>query len=1075
MNLLSAARLSRLWTLLIPVTILVGCGDGDGPARIENQPADPFDGPPASCFEALTFEDICDQNDDISFSEFEGGVAEIVDNPDQNDANPSGKVVQMRKFRAISGFTFGGVVVDFSALGSDDVPPNSFYTVKVWSQRPVNVLFEPEGGGPGSGEEVRHGGTGWEEMTFNVNFTGTTSGFVFIFDNGTLGDAANDPDNWTFYVDDISLPMQDGGGGPVGAPTTSAPTPTQDAANVISLYSDAYTDIATTWPTTWSVPNNTTSDVTIDGGLVKEHLAISFVGVEFTVDASSMTHIHLDVWTPDADSLLVRLVDFGGDGFGGGNDTQGELTFDSGSTPALVQGSWVSLDIALADLQAAGLASLADLNQIVLDPTADGSTVYVDNVYFYNDTGGGGGTAPTTSAPTPTQDAANVISLYSDAYTDVTTTWPTPWSDPNNTTSDVTIDGGLVKEHLAINFVGVEFTVDASSMTHIHLDVWTPDASALLVRLVDFGGDGFGGGNDTQGELTFDSGSTPALTQGSWVSLDIALSDLQAAGLASLADLNQLVLDPTADGSSVYVDNVYFYNDAGGGGGTAPTTSAPTPTQDPADVISLYSDAYTDVATTWPTPWSDPNNTTSDVTIDGGLVKEHLAINFVGVEFTVDASSMTHIHLDVWTPDASALLVRLVDFGGDGFGGGNDTQGELTFDSGSTPALTQGSWVSLDIALSDLQAAGLASLADLNQLVLDPTADGSSVYIDNVYFYSDTPATAPTTSAPTPTQDAADVISLYSDAYTDVATTWPTPWSDPNNTTSDVTIDGGLVKEHLAINFVGVEFTVDASSMTHIHLDVWTPDASALLVRLVDFGGDGFGGGNDTQGELTFDSGSTPALTQGSWVSLDIALADLQAAGLGSLADLNQIVLDPTADGSTVYVDNVYFYSDSGGGASGELAVNGDLETGDFTGWEVFENLGTIAISTPGEGGSTYAANLTATVPTAATFKQSNLAAGSLTPGQTVTVTFDWRGTDAAGGVVDAKLFSEIGGGGISQTDQILSGGGFPADWTTVGPLDITIGPDVSGGITLEISAICGGAAGCNSDIFIDNVSITVP
>ena len=73
------------------------------------------------------------------------------------------------------------------------------------------------------------------------------------------------------------------------------------------------------------------------------------------------------------DSLLVRLVDFGGDGFGGGNDTQGELTFECGSTPALTQGSWVSLDIALSDLQAAGLASLADLNQIVLDPTPDGT------------------------------------------------------------------------------------------------------------------------------------------------------------------------------------------------------------------------------------------------------------------------------------------------------------------------------------------------------------------------------------------------------------------------------------------------------------------------------------------------------------------------------------------------------------------------------------------------------------------------------------------------------------------------------------------------------------------------------
>ena len=908
MNALSSARLSRLWTILIPLTILVGCGDGDGPTRIVNEPAAPYDGPPASCFEALSFEDICGFSYD--FTEFEGGPGTIVLVADEpliagNAGNTSDKVVKAIKARNPDpAITFGGFVL---TVGSPPAPftisASSTITIKVWAQRPVNVLLEPavpaeQGGGAGSGDEVGHGGTGWEELTFDLNYSGTTPGFVFIFDNGTNGNFAEDPDNWTFYIDDITL-VEDSGG-PVGAPTTSAPTPTQDAANVISLYSDAYTDIAVTWPTSFSAVGSV-SDVTIDGGLVKEHLGVGFVGVEFaSLDVSGMTHFHMDVWTPDADSLLVKLVDFGGDGFGGGNDSEGPITFDSGSTPALVQGSWVSLDIPLSDMQAAGLANLTDINQLIFDAAPDGTAVYVDNVYFYNGAVGGG-TAPTTSALTPTQDAANVISLYSDAYTDLATTWPTPWSVPNDTTSDVTIDGGLVKEHLNLSFVGVEFA-------------------------------------------------------------------------------------------------------------------------------------------------------------------------------SLDASGMTHFHVDVWTPDADSLLLRLVDFGGDGFGGGNDTQGELTFDNASTPALTQGSWVSLDIALSDLQAAGLASLTDLNQLVLDAGPDGTILYVDNVYFYDASGATAPTISAPTPTQDAANVISLYSDAYTDVAVTWPTPWSVPNNTTSDVTIDGGLVKEHLNLSFVGVEFaSLDASGMTHFHLDVWTPDADSLLLRLVDFGGDGFGGGNDTQGELTFDNASTPALTKGSWVSLDIALSDLQAAGLASLTDLNQLVLDPGPDGTILYIDNVYFYNDVGGGAGGELAVNGDFETGDLTGWTTFDNGGTISVSSPGATGSTFAGNVNVTAPGNPTLKQANLAAGSLTPGQQVTVTFDWKGTDANGGVVDAVLFSEVSGGGVSQTDQILSGGGFPADWTTVGPLNINIGPDVSGGITLQIVAICGGVAGCNSDIFIDNVSIVVP
>jgi hypothetical protein len=41
--------------------------------------------------------------------------------------------------------------------------------------------------------------------------------------------------------------------------------------------------------------------------------------------------------------------------------------------------------------------------------------------------------------------------------------------------------------------------------------------------------------------------------------------------------------------------------------------------------------------------------------------------------------------------------------------------------------------------------------------------------------------------------------------------------------------------------------------------------------------------------------------------------------------------------------------------------------------------------------------------------------------------------------------------------------------------MDITVGADVSGGITLEMTAICGADPGCVSNIFFDNVSIKIP
>ncbi|MDN3644575.1 hypothetical protein QWY87_17805, partial [Lutimonas halocynthiae] len=208
-------------------------------------------------------------------------------------------------------------------------------------------------------------------------------------------------------------------------PTTAAPTPGQDQANVTSLFSDAYTDVTVdTWRTDWS--SATLEDVTIDGSAMKKYSALDFVGIETvssTVDASNMTHFRTDVWSADFTTFKVKLVDFGADGmFGGGDDSEHEITIDNPS-----QEEWVSLDIPMSEFT--GLTARGHIAQyIFVGALAGSNTVFVDNVYFYNDGTGGGtpATEPTTAAPTPGQDQANVTSLFSDAYTDVTVdTWRT--------------------------------------------------------------------------------------------------------------------------------------------------------------------------------------------------------------------------------------------------------------------------------------------------------------------------------------------------------------------------------------------------------------------------------------------------------------------------------------------------------------------------------------------------------------------------------------------------------------------------------------------------------------------------
>ena len=90
-------------------------------------------------------------------------------------------------------------------------------------------------------------------------------------------------------------------------------------------------------------------------------------------------------------------------------------------------------------------------------------------------------------------------------------------------------------------------------------------------------------------------------------------------------------------------------------------------------------------------------------------------------------------------------------------------------------------------------------------------------------------------------------------------------------------------------------------------------------------------------------------------------------------------------------------------------------------------------------------------------------------PGDEVTIKFDMRGTASAGGVVFAELFSELTGGGTSAA-EILGGGPLfpnadPEVWTSY-EFTTNVGPDVSGGITLQLNAATGGDPSSVANIF---------
>ncbi len=226
-----------------------------------------------------------------------------------------------------------------------------------------------------------------------------------------------------------------------------------------------------------------------------------------------------------------------------------------------------------------------------------------------------------------------------------------------------------------------------------------PAPAQFRIKLVDYGADGVYSGGETGeargffervGDWVGDFASAdavddvehevvvtpPTLVTGAWVSLDIPLSDFTE--LATREHLAQLLL--SGDLEDVFVDNVYFHRaapdrvqapaagDAEGSGSpaaqaaegrespAAPAAPAAPPAHPAEDVISLFSDAYEDVAVgSWSTDWDRAD--AADVEIAGNAVKRYSNLRFAGIDFggqPIDASDMTHIHLDVWTPNPTS-------------------------------------------------------------------------------------------------------------------------------------------------------------------------------------------------------------------------------------------------------------------------------------------------------------------------------------------------------------------------------------------------------------------------------------
>jgi hypothetical protein len=164
----------------------------------------------------------------------------------------------------------------------------------------------------------------------------------------------------------------------------------------------------------------------------------------------------------------------------------------------------------------------------------------------------------------------------------------------------------------------------------------------------------------------------------------------------------------------------------------APTTAAPTPPiRIASDVVSIFSDAYTNIGVSeWNPGWGQ-STVLTNVTIGSNNTLKYGALNYTGIVTdygnATNLSNMTYVHFDYWTPDATTLGFKIVNTSQPN-GPTKESQVDLS-------TVTRMSWVSVDIPLSDFTTNKSA----ITQMLF--ASSGGTVFIDNLYFYKNpTPA-----------------------------------------------------------------------------------------------------------------------------------------------------------------------------------------------------------------------------------------------------------------------------------------------------------------------------------------------
>lgn len=388
----------------------------------------------------------------------------------------------------------------------------------------------------------------------------------------------------------------------------------------------------------------------------------------------------------------------------------------------------------------------------------------------------------------------------------------------------------------------------------------------------------------------------------------------------------------------------------------APINAAPTPpTRSASDVVSIFSDAYTDVTLDeLPTTWSSSGF--EAVNLNNDNVWKLTNLDFVGMvtNYTsgIDVSNMEKLHIDYWVPEGitNELLVKIVNT----VDGGEDIE--------SLGTTVTGSWQSIDLDMTGFDGGNLANKEKITQILIDSDGVAGVVYIDNFYFYKASSAST------------FDDGLLSNGDFSAGSDSWIVGVDD--NAPAPVVTASGNTYYSVSVANAGNPWDVNMSQKTEIvdgstytlTFDAWSNVNRAIIA--------GIGLSGDPWSSDTKSVSITPTRTT---YSVTVAANGWGAANA-------RIIFDSGAEVGDVNIDNVSLFV-----GNGNLLTNGNFENGSNS-WIVGVDDNAPAPVVLTNGNNHYSVNVTA----AGNPWDVNLSQKvEIVSGETYTLTFDaWSDVD---------------------------------------------------------------------------------